>query len=147
MESILAFLLGIFVGFSASSESADKPASNDVAAISTTCKGDAVEKEECIIRLFRDTQEASVIRGKLVYNHYCILCHGYEYDGKGRAAKLHTPPPSNLILSGLPKSYVQDIVRKGGEGVGRYKGMPPWGEQLTEEQQTDIINLVMMIRK
>jgi len=147
METVLAFLLGIFVGFSANSELAEKPASNDESAIVGTCKGTGPEREECVIRLFRDTQEASVIRGKLVYNHYCILCHGYEYDGKGRAAKLHTPPPSNLMISGLPKEYVQEIIRKGGEGVGRYKGMPPWGEQLTEEQQGDIVNFVMMIRK
>lgn len=112
------------------------------------CQSVAVDgKQECVIRLSRDTQEASVLRGKIVYQNYCIVCHGKDYDGKGRVAKIHNPKPSNLIASMLPKENVMSIVRKGGEAVGRYKGMPPWEEQLTDEQLADVFNFVMTVRE
>ncbi len=103
-------------------------------------------KQECVIRIPSNTPEASIIRGKIVYQNYCVVCHGKEYDGQGRAAKIHNPRPTNLVVSGLPESFVRDIVRKGGEAVGRYKGMPPWGEQLTEEQLTDVHHFIMSLR-
>ena len=31
-------------------------------------------------------------RGEVVYKSNCILCHGVNGDGKGRAAKLYNPP-------------------------------------------------------
>jgi len=102
--------------------------------------------DECVIRHFKDTLEASVIRGGLVYQNYCALCHGKEGKGDGRAARLHSPPPFNLTLSGAPRDYIAQVVRKGGEAMGRGKGMPPWGEQLTDEQTNDTLNFLFSIR-
>lgn len=104
------------------------------------------DKQDCVVRMHRDTVEASVFRGKVVYHNYCAICHGKDYDGNGRVAKIHNPKPQSMLLSRLPAEYVTEIVRKGGEAVGRYKGMPPFEEQLTEEQLTDIYNFVMSIR-
>jgi cytochrome c5 len=101
---------------------------------------------DCLVRLNRETLEASVFRGKVVYHNYCVICHGKDYDGNGRVAKIHNPKPVNLLVSRLPEGFVNDIVRKGGEGVGRYKGMPPFEEQLTEEQLTDVQNFIFSIR-
>ncbi len=103
-------------------------------------------KDCSVIRLQRESIEASLFRGKVVYHNYCVICHGKDYDGNGRVAKIHNPKPVNLIMSRLPGLYVQEIVRKGGEGVGRYKGMPPFEEQLTEEQLTDVFNFIMSLR-
>jgi len=102
--------------------------------------------DECVVRYFKDTQEASVIRGRLVFQNYCVLCHGPEGKGNGRAAKLHTPPPFNLTLSAAPRDYIAQVVRKGGEAMGRGKGMPPWGDQLTDEQINDTLNYLFSIR-
>jgi len=101
---------------------------------------------ECVIRQFKDSPEASVMRGSIAFQNYCTLCHGKEGRGDGRAARLHSPPPANLVASRLPAEYVIQIVRKGGEAIGRGKGMPPWGEQLTDEQVQDLINYLMSIR-
>ena len=108
------------------------------------CSGTVTD--ECVVRHFKDTLEASVIRGKIVFQNYCVLCHGKEGKGDGRAARLHTPPPSNLTLSQAPRDYVAQVGRKGGEALGRGKGMPPWGEQLTDEQIGDVLNFLMTIR-
>jgi mono/diheme cytochrome c family protein len=39
------------------------------------------------------------------------------------------------------------IIRKGGEASGRSPAMPPWGEQLTDEQIRDTIQYLLTIRK
>lgn len=108
------------------------------------CAGQAAD--ECIVRSFKDTQEASVIRGRVAFQNYCVLCHGPEGRGDGRAAKLHTPRPFNLTTSTAPRYYIADMVRKGGEAMGRGKGMPPWGEQLTDEQIGDLLNFLFTLR-
>lgn len=109
-----------------------------------TCAGTVTD--ECVVRHFKDTMEASIIRGRLVYQNYCTLCHGKEGKGDGRAARLHTPPPANLTQSKAPRDYLAMVVRKGGEAMGRGKGMPPWGEQLTDEQINDTLNFMLSIR-
>ena len=105
-----------------------------------------METEACIVRYFKDTQQASEIRGRVVFQSYCVLCHGPEGRGDGRAAKLHTPRPFNLTTSTAPRYYIADMVIKGGEAMGRAKGMPPWGEQLTDEQLSDLLNYLYTLR-
>lgn len=113
--------------------------------IAKVCK--SAEAEDCIVREFKNTVEASRIRGRIVYRNYCVLCHGESGLGDGRAAKVHTPKPANLVASRVPPEYIELIVRKGGEGVGRYRGMPPWGDQLTDEQVADVRNFLVSIRR
>lgn len=117
----------------------------DTAAAMKICAGTITD--ECIVRYFKDTSEASVIRGRLVFQNYCVLCHGPEGKGDGRAAKLHTPRPFNLTMSVAPRDYISQVLRKGGEAMGRGKGMPPWGEQLTDEQINDTLNFLGSIRQ
>ena len=111
------------------------------------CAGDPPSKDDCIVRNFKDSPQASVIRGKIAFSHYCVLCHGVNGQGDGRAAKIHNPRPANLTISVYPPEYLAMIIRKGGEAMGRSKAMPPWGEQLTDEQMRDIIGHLMTIRK
>lgn len=105
------------------------------------------DAEDCIVREFKNTVEAAQIRGRSVYRAYCVLCHGESGMGDGRAAKVHTPRPANLVASQVPPEYIELIVRKGGAGVGRYAGMPPWSDQLTDEQINDVKQFLMALRK
>ena len=117
----------------------------DMAAAAKVCNPEV--SDECIVRNFKDTLEASVIRGRIVFQHYCVLCHGKEAKGDGRAARLHTPPPFNLTKSVAPRDYISQVIRKGGEAMNRGKGMPPWSEQLTDEQINDTLNFLHSIRE
>lgn len=127
---------------------AEELASQLSAKITKECVGDNGDnKDDCIVRKFKDSQEASLIRGKIAFSHYCVLCHGANGQGDGRAAKIHNPRPANLTKSVYPPEYIAMIIRKGGEAMGRSKAMPPWGEQLTDEQMRDIVNHVMSIRQ
>jgi mono/diheme cytochrome c family protein len=93
----------------------------------------------------RDSKDAAVFRGGLVYANYCVTCHGINADGNGRAARLHTPRPANLRASDKNDAYIGLIVRQGGEPLGRSKGMPPWSEELTDEQIRDVTAFVRSV--
>jgi len=87
----------------------------------------------------RDSTDAKVFRGGLVYANYCVTCHGFNADGNGRAARLYTPKPANLRMSDKNDAYFALIIRQGGEALGRSQFMPPWGAELTDEQTLDLV--------
>jgi len=93
----------------------------------------------------RDSNDAAIFRGGLVYANYCVTCHGINADGNGRAARLHNPRPANLRASDKNDAYIGLIVRRGGEALGRAPGMPPWGEELTDEQIKDVVAFVRSV--
>ena len=95
---------------------------------------------------FKDTQDATVARGAAVFNTYCVLCHGVRADGTGRAARMYTPPPANLVASDKNRAYKELIVRSGGEALGRSKFMPPWNDELSAEQILDLMNYLEAIQ-
>ena len=115
--------------------------------IDKECSADPATSDNCIVRNFKDSPQASMIRGKIAFAHYCVLCHGVSGQGDGRAAKIHTPKPANLKLSTYPPEYLSMIIRKGGTAMGRSPAMPPWEEQLTDEQVRDVVSHLMFIRK
>ena len=89
--------------------------------------------------LGKDTPQAAVYRGSIVYTYYCVLCHGSKADGTGRAAKLYTPPPANLVMSDKNDDYKRLIIRLGGKALGRSEFMPAWDKELTDEQISDVV--------
>jgi mono/diheme cytochrome c family protein len=93
----------------------------------------------------RDSRDAAIFRGGLVYANYCVTCHGINADGNGRAARLHNPRPANLRASDKNDAYIALIVRRGGEALGRSQSMPPWGEELTDEQIKDVVAFVRSV--
>ena len=103
--------------------------------------------EEESIALPRDTTDAAVIRGSIAFRTYCVLCHGATGKGDGRAAKMYTPRPANLTVSPFPDAYTEMIIRGGGPAVGRSPYMPPWGDELTDEQIHDLVAFLREVRK
>ena len=89
---------------------------------------------------------AGQIRGASLFEQYCALCHGKRANGKGRAARLHTPPPANLRKTVMPAQYLEQIIRLGGEAMDRGIGMPPWKDELSDSQITDLVNFIEKAR-
>jgi mono/diheme cytochrome c family protein len=79
------------------------------------------------------------VRGAIVFRTYCVLCHGPQADGRGRAARHYSPPPANLAASQATDEYKEKIIRKGGAAMGRSPFMPPWEQELTAEQIQDVV--------
>ena len=95
----------------------------------------------------RDGAEAAVVRGGIVFRTYCVLCHGAAGKGDGRAARMYTPRPADLTVSPFPDAYKEMIIRGGGVSVGRSSFMPPWGDELTDEQIRDLVAFLREMRK
>jgi len=87
------------------------------------------------LRVIGDT----VRRGEVVFKTNCILCHGIQANGKGRAAKLYDPPPADLTHSDKNDDYKRMIITLGGAAMGRSEFMPIWGEQLTPQEIDDVV--------
>ena len=87
----------------------------------------------------RDSRDAAVFRGGLVYANYCVTCHGMNADGNGRAARLYNPKPANLRASDKNDAYFGLMIRKGGAALSRSEFMPAWEAELTHEQITDLV--------
>jgi len=95
--------------------------------------------------LARDGPDAAHFRGSLVFLNYCVTCHGPNADGNGRAARLYDPRPANLRASDKNAEYMRLIVRRGGKALARSEFMPPWGEELTDEQISDVVSYLQSI--
>ena len=99
------------------------------------------------VPLPRETGDAAVIRGSIAFRTYCVLCHGTTGKGDGRASKMYLPRPANLTVSPFNDKYKEMIIRGGGASVGRSQFMPPWGDELTEEQIHDLVAFLRELRK
>ena len=93
----------------------------------------------------KDSVDASVFRGGLVFANYCVTCHGINADGNGRAARLYNPRPANLRMSDKNDAYFGLIIRKGGAALGRSEFMPTWEAELTNEQVGDLVSYLRSI--
>lgn len=82
-------------------------------------------------------QAKPIIRGGIVYKAYCVLCHGAIADGDAKAAKLYDV--ATLSIKSMPAKYYEKIIRGGGAAVGKAPYMPPWQEELSDEQINDVI--------
>lgn len=80
-----------------------------------------------------------VKRGEVVFKTNCILCHGVNGDGKGRASVLYNPPPADLTRSDKNDDYKRLIITMGGAAMGRSEVMPVWGEQLNADEINDVV--------
>jgi len=84
-------------------------------------------------------------RGEVVFKTNCILCHGVNGDGMGRASVLFDPPPSNLTASDKNDIYKKMIITMGGEAMGRSSVMPIWGMELSEDEIDDVVSYLRTI--
>lgn len=95
-----------------------------------------------------DDSESTAYDGAEIYATRCVLCHGKYGEGDGRMSKiLKSPPPANLTRSYLPDDYLTQIIREGGEAMGRSKHMPPWKDQLNDQEISHVIDYLKTIRK
>lgn len=105
------------------------------------------EKHYKMLKQFSHAEEETPGLGLSVYQSRCMLCHGQNAEGDGRMSRIiKSPPPYNLTKSDVPLEYVKLIVEKGGELIGRSKQMPPWGDQLSEEEIDAVSEYVLTLR-
>lgn len=84
-------------------------------------------------------------RGELVFKTNCILCHGVNGNGMGRASVFFDPPPADLTHSDKNDEYKRLIITLGGEAMGRSSVMPVWGQELSAKQIDDVVAFLRSI--
>lgn len=87
--------------------------------------------------------QASIARGKVLYQQHCLSCHGQNADGKGTKAKELNYRPKDLvaIIKKVPnfKLYMM---------VSQWKGeMPGWKSMLNEKETEDLRNYLLNLAK
>ncbi len=101
-----------------------------------------------MLRLQTFDSEATTEQGREVFVARCQLCHGKYGEGDGRMAKIiKTPPPANLVASKLADADVFRIIIAGGEGTNRSPQMPPWGDQLSQQEVQAVMLYLKSIRQ
>jgi mono/diheme cytochrome c family protein len=86
---------------------------------------------------------ASTQKGKEIYESKCALCHGVNGDGKGPASAGLNPKPTNFRESHGEKMTDGEHFWKITTGRG---GMPPFANDLTEEERWHVINYINSFR-
>ena len=88
--------------------------------------------------------QASIQKGKEIYEKKCALCHGARGDGKGPASAGLNPRPTNFKDSHGEKMSDGEHFWKITTGKG---GMPSFKNDLTEEERWHVINYVNTFMK
>ncbi|MFL5759597.1 MAG: FixH family protein [Thermomicrobiales bacterium] len=85
--------------------------------------------------------QAAITRGKAIYDMNCASCHGATGRGDGPGAAGLNPAPVDFT-SPLHKAHQQqDLLFWVKEGIGG-SAMPAFGDQLTDEQISDVLAYV-----
>ncbi len=108
------------------------------------------EHNEMAVKLLDNivlTNSIDIKVGKIIFNHRCAICHNESGHGDGRIARaLQGPKPSDLTNSQLKDKDLKQIIRKGGKGVSRSSGMPPWESELSEAELESVIHYIKTFR-
>lgn len=82
--------------------------------------------------------QASLERGKKLFEANCASCHGAQGRGDGPAGRALKPRPADLVQMG-PGHSDGDFAWKIAEGRGP---MPGWKATLSESQIWDLVNYI-----
>ena len=106
-----------------------------------------LEKALPILASANKKLKPSKVAGRAIFQGRCSLCHGKYGEGDGRLAQIiKNPPPFNLTLSRMPDAYLEMIISKGGEKMGRSPRMPPFGGDLSENDIKSVILFIKTLR-
>lgn len=86
------------------------------------------------------------LRGRVIYDRYCAICHGTTGGGDGfnaynlKSAFNVTPTAfgDSAVFHALRQDTALAMIREGGAAVGRSPAMPPWGKTLTPGEIVDV---------
>jgi mono/diheme cytochrome c family protein len=90
-------------------------------------------------------------KGKAKYQELCAVCHGATGKGDGPAAAgLQTKPRNHTdaaYMTKLKDQQVFDIIKKGGQGMGKSPLMPAWESQLKDDQIRDLVAYIRTLAR
>ncbi len=88
--------------------------------------------------------EASIQKGKEIYEQKCTACHGPTGEGNGPAGSALKPKPANLRKSLAEKMTDGEFFWRISTGRGP---MPSFEKQLTKAERWAVINYIHTFKK
>jgi mono/diheme cytochrome c family protein len=89
--------------------------------------------------------------GRELYLEKCALCHGAQGQGWDWTAKVAKPPvPVPDLATVVPTRsdrFLFDVIKDGGEGVGKTRFMPPFAFQLNDQEVWDLVAYMRSLRE
>jgi len=85
------------------------------------------------------SDDASLARGKFIYNTYCAVCHGTTGHGDGPVGKKYVPP-TNLAeeyVQGKPDGDIYYTITNGGLAI-----MPYYRDSINPDDRWHLINYI-----
>lgn len=95
-----------------------------------------------VIEMTLDSQKP-IIRGGIAFKAYCATCHGETADGSGRAARMY--PGLRTRITKQTEKYYRTVILGGGTAGGMSEFMPPWADELSDEQVNDILAYLQVV--
>jgi mono/diheme cytochrome c family protein len=87
--------------------------------------------------------------GKVLYERYCLVCHGATAAGDGFNASTLTPRPTDLLqqLRSENDDHVAETIRIGSKARGHSPLCPPWGLTLDASKIEEVVLYVKTIER
>lgn len=108
---------------------------------------DAIRAGEELVNPFdRSTKAgvASIKRGQVVFQNFCVACHGGDGAGNGLVAKKGFPPPPSLLTGktlAMKDGQLLHILTYG------QNSMPDFAAQLPPDRRWDVINYIRSLQQ
>lgn len=122
-------------------KSAEKPAASSAEpAASAPVHQAAISAEDAARKNPIKFTQASIDRGKRIYNTQCAMCHGANADGKGEMVEeMKLSPPDFTKTDALKKRTDGEWFAIIGSGSST---MPGQGTRMTDKQKWDLVNFL-----
>ena len=99
---------------------------------------------EELINPFSEAPTLNMARGKVVYQNYCLICHGAGGTGDGPVTKRGFPPPASLLAKQArdrSDGQMYHMITYG------FKNMPSYASQVDLEDRWHAINYVRELQQ
>lgn len=109
------------------------------------CQAAVAEKSQTTRKDVNESLEIQkpVIRGGIAFKAYCATCHGETADGSGRAARIY--PNLRTRITKQTEKYYKTVILGGGTAGGMSEFMPPWKDELSAEQVSDVLAYLRIV--
>lgn len=90
--------------------------------------------------------EFTISQGEVIFQRYCVFCHGESGRGDGLNASLLATPPRDLgnqaFLADNSDGDLSRIILKGGKVVGKSPAMPSFGLTITPDHAEMVVSYI-----